>query len=444
MTRLASSLFALIASIILLVAGNAFLMTLLGLRLSHENFSTSLIGAILVCYSIGFVVGTVFAERVVERVGHIRAFAVFATTLAISIQIYPLAVNAPLWAALRAFAGFAMAGLMIVMESWFSSRATNENRARLFAVYQVVFFLSTASGQLLINIGSADSMLPFTIAAMLVSLAVIPLSLTRMHAPPIEGAERLSLVGLYRISPIGVSGSLIAGLLTSAFYAMAPVYADRIGLPTDRLSLFMASAIVGAMILAWPIGRLCDRFNRRRVLMFVLATAAAASVAIPFVGGEQPQLLIVMVALYMGLSAALYPVSVAITNDQMPTHQITAASTTLLLAYGIGSCIGPVAVAAAMDQYGPNGLFYTNTGFLLVLAVYLLYRLQRRADVPESERVDYYTTSPSGGYGLYEIDPRNTEFHRHTETRGQAGLRIGRMVLGAAGRAHSAVRQPPR
>lgn len=437
MTRLATSLIALIASIVLLVSGNAFLMTLLGLRLSVEGFSTSLIGWVLVCYSIGFVGGTVFAERVVERVGHIRAFAVFATALAVTIQIYPMAVNAPLWAALRAFAGFAMAGLMIVMESWFSSRATNENRARLFAVYQIVFFLSTASGQLLINVGEPQSMFPFTLAAMLVTVAVIPLSLTRMDAPVVEGAERLSLVKLYRISPVGVSASLVAGLLVNAFYAMAPVYANRIGLPTDRLSLFMASAIVGAMVLAWPIGRLCDRFNRRRVLVVVLAIAAATSAAIPFVGSEHAIVLIAVVGLYMGLSAALYPVSVAITNDQMPSHQITAASTTLLLAYGIGSCIGPVVAASVMDEVGPNGLFYTNTAFLAVLGIYLLYRLQRRPDVPEEERVDYYTTSPYGGHGLYRLDPRNEDF----KSRGQStGWRIGRTVLGAAGRAHAATR----
>ena len=440
MTRLVTSLLALIASIILLISGNAFLMTLLGLRLSVEGFSTSLIGWILVCYSIGFTLGTVFAERVVERVGHIRAFAVFAAALAVTIQIYPLAVNAPLWAGLRAFAGFAMAGLMIVMESWFSSRATNDNRARLFAVYQIVFFLSTASGQLLINVSAPENVFPFTLAAMLVTVAVIPLSLTRMDAPAVEGTERLSLVSLYRTSPVGVSGALIAGLLVNAFYAMAPVYADRIGLPTDRLSLFMASAIVGAMLLAWPIGRLCDRFNRRRVLMGVLVVAAMTSAAIPFVGNTHAVALICVVGLYMGLSAALYPVSVAITNDQMPSHRITAASTTLLLAYGIGSCIGPVVSATAMDEFGPNGLFYTNTVFLVVLGVYLLYRLQHRADVPVEERVDYYTTSPQGGYHLYEIDPRNTDFNPANQGARAVGIRIGRTVFGAAGRAHAATR----
>ena len=440
MTRLATSLIALIASIALLVSGNAFLMTLLGLRLSVEGFSTSLIGWILVCYSVGFTLGTVFAERVVERVGHIRAFAVFAAALGVTIQIYPLAVNAPLWAALRAFAGFAMAGLMIVMESWFSSRATNDNRARLFAIYQIVFFLSTASGQLLINVSEPENVFPFTLAAMLVTIAVVPLSLTRMQAPTIEGAERVSLLALYRLSPVGVSGALIAGLLVNAFYSMAPVYADRIGLPTDRLSLFMASAIVGAMLLAWPVGRLCDRFNRRRVLMAVLTVAALTSGAIPFVGNTHAVALIAVVGLYMGLSAALYPVSVAITNDQMPSHRITAASTTLLLAYGIGSCIGPVVAATAMDELGPNGLFYTNTAFLVVLGAYLLYRLQRRADVPAEDRVDYYTTSPQGGRHLYALDPRNADFKPRGETARAAGMRIGRTVLGAAGRAHAATR----
>lgn len=440
MTRLATSLIALIASIVLLISGNAFLMTLLGLRLSIEGFSTSLIGWVLVCYSFGFVGGTVFAERIVERVGHIRAFAVFATALAVTVQLYPLAVNAPVWAALRAFGGFAMAGLMIVMESWFSSRANNANRARLFAVYQIVFFLSTASGQLLINVGDPETVFPFTMAAMLVTLAVIPLSLTRMDAPAAGGAERLSLIKLYRISPLGVSGALIAGLLVNAFYAMAPVYANQIGLPTDRLSLFMASAIVGAMILAWPIGRLCDRFNRRRVLMAVITLAAVTSVVVPFVGNTNAMGLITAVGLYMGLAAALYPVAVAITNDQMPSHQITAASTTLLLAYGIGSCIGPVVAATIMDSVGPNGLFYTNTAFLLALAIYLLYRLQRRPDVPEDERVDYYTTTPYGGSHLYALDPRNKDFTPPGANMGRAGLRLGRTILGAAGRAHAATR----
>ena len=316
-----------------------------------------------------------------------------------------------LWASLRAFSGFAMAGLMIVMESWFSSRATNANRARLFAVYQTVFYLSTACGQLFINIGDASgSATPFAIATLLITAAVVPLSMTCMPNPPIDQAERLSLAALYRLSPVGLVAALIAGALTNAFYSMAPVYAHEIGLATRQLSLFMAAAIVAAMLLAWPVGRLCDCFNRRRVLMIVVGAAAAASFTIPFIGVGHGLLLIAATGLYMGLTAAVYPVAVAITNDQMPSQQITAASTTLLLAFGLGSCIGPIAAASAMDVFGPNGLFATNTVFLALLGVYLGYRLCVRADVPRAQRTDYVAASPDIGFGLAELDPRNEAF----------------------------------
>ncbi|WP_320108795.1 MFS transporter [Marinobacter sp. AN1] len=143
MRRTITSLSSLILSIILLIVGNAYLMTLLGLRLSMEDFDPGIIGWILAFYSIGFVAGTLYAGRIIEKVGHIRAFAVFAAVLAASTLIYPMAIDTWLWGFLRAIGGFVMAGLMIVMESWFSSKADNRNRASLFAIYQVIFFLST-------------------------------------------------------------------------------------------------------------------------------------------------------------------------------------------------------------------------------------------------------------------------------------------------------------
>ena len=213
MTRMVTSLSALILSIVLLVSGNAFLMTLLGVRLSIEAVSPNIIGWILVCYSIGFVLGTLYVHLIIGRVGHIRAFAVFAAMAAVCALLYPMAVSEVFWAILRALSGFSVAGVLVVIESWFSSRATNANRGALFAVYQIVFYLSAAGGQLLINVGEPSSFIPFSLAAVLLTLALIPLSLTRMDAPVIEQSERLSFFTLARESFTGVSGALICGCL---------------------------------------------------------------------------------------------------------------------------------------------------------------------------------------------------------------------------------------
>lgn len=409
MTKTAFSLSALIASIILLVAGNAFLMTLLGLRLSLEGFNANIIGWVLVFYSIGFVGGTLYAGKIIERVGHIRAFAVFAALLSVAVLLHPLAVKAGLWGLLRFLAGFVMAGLMIVVESWVSSKADNQNRSTLFAVYQLVFFLSTAGGQVLIRASDPAGYVPFTLAAILVILALIPLSLTRTESPAIEQSKRMSLRRLYRASSVGAVGALLAGFLISAFYAMGPVYANQIGLEVNQISNFMASAIVAAMLLAWPVGRICDRYDRYQVMLVVSVSGGVFSLLAALLGSYNMPLLILCVGLYMGITATLYPIAVAITNDLMDSSKITAAATALLLSYGVGSCIGPVVSSLFMGFLGPRGLFITSALVLGGLSLFMLKKT-REKHIPVSQQEHFYTATPEATLGLQVLDPRNPNF----------------------------------
>ncbi|MBB5321845.1 MFS transporter [Marinobacter oulmenensis] len=410
MTRMVASLSALIMSIVLLVSGNAFLSTLLGIRLSIESVAPDVIGWVLVCYSIGFVLGTLFVQKIITRVGHIRAFAVFAAMAAVAALMYPMAVSSMFWAILRILSGFSIAGVLVVIESWFSSRATNTTRGALFAVYQIVFYLSAAGGQLIINVGDPANFMPFSLAAILLALALVPLSLTRMEAPVIEPAPRMSVFKLARESFSGVAGAVICGVMIGGFYALGPVYATLVGLDVARTSTFMASAIVAAMLLAWPLGRLCDRFDRRRVMFWVGLLAALSAVGVALLGALNLVLLTILVGLFTGLSASIYPIAVAITNDRMESHRIVAASATLLLSYGVGSVIGPVVMAKLMDLLGPSGLFYGNAGFLMVLALITSYRISHTDDVPVADQEHFVAAMPETSAVLTEMDPRNTEF----------------------------------
>ena len=424
MTRMVASLSALIFSIVLLVSGNAFLMTLLGIRLSIEQISPDVIGWVLVCYSIGFVLGTLYVQKIIGRVGHIRAFAVFAAMAAVFALMYPMAVSPLFWGALRVLSGFSIAGVLVVIESWFSSRATSANRGALFAVYQIVFYLSAAGGQLFVNVGDPANFLPFSLAAILLTLALVPLALTRMEAPVIEQAHRMSVFKLARQSFSGMAGALISGVMIGGFYALGPVYATLVGLDVTRTSTFMASAIVAAMLLAWPLGRVCDRFDRRRVMFWVSLSAASAAIGVAVFGATQLALLTVLVGLFTGLSATLYPIAVAITNDRMDSSGIVAASATLLLSYGIGSVIGPITMAELINLLGPSGLFYGNAGFLLLLAVITSYRISHTVDVPVADQEHFVPTMPEASPVLTEIDPRNEEFHQiHEVERPEEDIR---------------------
>src|SRR5690606_1478850 len=97
------------------------------------------------------------------------------------------------WALLRLLSGLCVAGVLLVIESWLSTRASNANRATLFAGYQMCFYLSAAGGQLLLATGDPLTFRPFNLAGMLLVAALVPLALTRLPAPAIEPAARLPL-----------------------------------------------------------------------------------------------------------------------------------------------------------------------------------------------------------------------------------------------------------
>ncbi|HET8711162.1 MAG TPA: MFS transporter, partial [Spongiibacteraceae bacterium] len=404
----------LIVSILLLITGNAFLMTLLGVRLSLEGIAPALIGSVLVCYSFGFVIGTLLANRIILRVGHIRTFAAFSAVAACAALSYPLWVNPLWWALLRGLSGIAMATLLVVVESWFSSRATNANRATLFAIYLITFYLATAGGQLLINAGDPQSYKLFSIVALLLTLALIPLALTRLPAPALEHVQHLPLLQLYQETPLAFTASLLSGIVISAFYAMAPIYAHLTERTLEELSIFMAAAVLSAMLCAWPIGKLCDRYERRNVLMWVALGAAIASITTGLAGALSLPLLIMGSAAFMGLAAAIYPIAVAIVNDRIDSHYIVAASGALLLAYGIGSCIGPLLSSLLLSIIGAAGLFVGNAFVLIALALLSRYWIQHREPLPLDAQEHYVPTVPASTPVITEIDPRNEAFTGET------------------------------
>jgi len=193
MARVLASIVALFASILLFASGNTLLGTLASLRLSLEGFDTGLIGPILACYALGAVAGTIYGPAIIRSVGYIRAASAFAAIASAAALIHPMTDSGLLWVLLRAVVGFCVSGLMIVIESWINGRATNDNRGTLFSFYQVTFYFAAFGGQAMVAIGNPGSFEPFSLTAILIGLALVPLALTRRGAPEVEDAERLSL-----------------------------------------------------------------------------------------------------------------------------------------------------------------------------------------------------------------------------------------------------------
>jgi MFS family permease len=118
-------------AVILLDAALSILSPLIGLQLARRGVAPEIIGLISSAYYGGFLLGTLTCHKIIDRVGHIRAFGVFAVVAANSTLLHILFQEPSVWILLRIVVGYGVAGLVVIVESWLNDKAT----PRIGAVY---------------------------------------------------------------------------------------------------------------------------------------------------------------------------------------------------------------------------------------------------------------------------------------------------------------------
>ena len=387
------SSWALLLGFGILMLGDGLQASLLAIRADLEGFSTTTTGLIMSSFYVGFLCGSILTPRIMVLVGHIRVFAALAALASAAILIHAVFVEISVWILLRLVSGFCFAGLYVVAESWLNDRATNESRGKVLSLYMVVTYVGVGIGQLFLNLGSPSDYPLFILTSVLVSIAVLPLLLSAGSPPEYVDSVNIKLSELFRVSPLGVVGVFIEGMVTATFFALGPVYAQRIGMDVKNISYFMTIAVVGTILLQWPIGALSDRFNRRTVLTAITFLAMGTAVLCALFGELNRLWLFVLVGLFCGLSLPLYSVSIAHTNDHLRPEQMIAASGTLVLVGGLGAVSGPLVVAFVMDSTGISGFFWCMGAAHLLTGLFALYRIAKRAATPLEEQGSY---TPAG------------------------------------------------
>lgn len=397
---------ALLMSLSLLLIGMGLQNTLIGVRAGIEGFSTVETGLVMSGYFVGYLAGCWLAPRTIIRVGHIRTFSLLASLASGTAILHAIEPQTWSWLALRVITGASLAGLYLVVESWLNGATTREQRGGLLAVYLVINLGSIALGQQLMNVAEPASFTLFALSSVLLSLAVIPVALTRTEAPTPPTTPRLDLKRLYAVSPVALVGTLMAGLTNGAFWGMAPTYGQAIGLDVFRIANFMTIVVVGGMVLQWPLGRLSDFMDRRLVLIAIAAALAALSAWLAAVSPiESRGLFLVLSFLYGGCLLTLYSVCNAHANDASEPGAAVEVASGLLLVFGVGAMTGPLAASLAMSHLGAKALFELTALTALLLAAFSIARVMTRA-APPAEQTGEFEPVPAS---LAPPIPQETE-----------------------------------
>lgn len=401
-----TSIGALLLSAAILLAGGGLLSTLIAVRAEIEGFPLLAIGLMTSFYFGGFILGCIFTPKLVRRVGHVRVFAALSSLIAASVLLHVLFIAVPVWIGLRFIAGFAFAGLYILIESWINEQAPNEQRGQILSIYRMVDLGAIMAGQFMLMLYAPSGFELFALVAIFICLAVFPISLSTSKAPVSVNSAPVDLKKLARTSPLAVVGCFVVGLSNGSFWGMGPVFVQLLDQPIAMVSLFMSAAIFCGVLLQWPVGFLSDRFGRRQILILMSLGGVGAGIFLYLYAPRSTAHLLIGGGLYGGFAMQLYGLATAHANDRAEPNEFVAITSGLLLIYGLGSIVGPSIAPLIMSAYEPSAMFAFTAGVHASLALYAIFRVAKRANPDES--AEFVTVPRPRSLALIlRTDPRN-------------------------------------
>lgn len=385
-------------SVALLLLGNGLINTLLALRGTTEGFSIAFLGLIMSGYFVGFICGTWASKHLIRRMRHIRTFAFCAAICASTALLHLVFIDPWVWLGLRFVYGLSYITLITVIESWLNSQAAASERGRIFAVYMVVNLGALALAQQILRFGSTEGFVLFVVVSVLISWALLPITLTSKPQPEVSARPQANLRMLARHAPLPVASALLSGLAMGAFWAMTPVYTVNLGFDNAGVALVMSLGIIGGALFQIPVGRYSDRHDRPRVLNWVTLLAAGTAVIMPL--APSPPVLMGLYFLWGGLAFTLYPLSVAQLIDQLPRDETVAGSSTMLMLHGAGCAVAPVLAGYLMGLLGIQALPLYMALVLAGLGAYTFYRRRHVTDLTSGEAAHFEPMVQTGAEAL--------------------------------------------
>ena len=382
--------------------------SLLGVRAVQEEFSLTSTGFMMSGYFVGYFIGAATIPGLISRVGHIRVFAAFASMASLVILVHAVFVNPFVWFILRVVTGISMVCIYTVAESWLNDRSSNKNRGSVLSIYMVILYGAMGIGMFLLNFSSPKNFQPFILISVITSLALIPILLTKKKPPTFKKIKAMNLREVYNASPFGMVSSLFYGTIQSALFTLLAVYAASMNFTIFEISLVTFLLAISGAVSQFPIGKLSDLYDRRKVIVFstfaasifaLITLIVSRQIYLPGELATSKTWFYIFLILFSFCSLPMFSLILAHTNDYIPKEKFVAAGAGLQFTFGLGAMSGPFLCSIFMNLVGSGGFFVFLFFFHGLIGLFGLYRMRVRESVenPDSQFVAMpQTITPAG------------------------------------------------
>lgn len=403
------NILAVVAGLAVLQAAMAALAIVVTLNLSAAGVPNTVLGFVTSCFAAGFLLGTLLSPREITRIGHIRAYAMFAAIAAIAVLGFGFGVSVAGWCLIQVILGTCCAGLLTSGESWVSSAAPRHQSGAILSFYHMVSKTGAIIGPFAIAAASFGAA-GFMITAALFAASLIPITTTSRAQPQLSTANPFGPRRILKHAPAAALSAFTAGAVNNAVAQLYPVFAASFENGGGFVAQFNAALLSGAIVGLWPSGLASDHFDRRLVIAGLSLLGAGAAAGLIWSASIDSTAGVLIAAFAFGAgSLSHYAVAVAHAADRATHAQATSMMAGILMIWGVGSVAGPVLAGFAMSfGLGSVGLFLFAAAMLGLLAISMFTRAVRAAPVPGEDK-EPFRAVPATTYVIAEFDPRGDD-----------------------------------
>ncbi|MEQ9848193.1 MFS transporter [Pectobacterium brasiliense] len=352
------------ASLVGLVTG--YTLPLISLKLAELGHSTATLGILAALPAAGMMLSS-FVTPWLSR--HLHAsyllsgslIVLAASTVASFLLSHPVSLILP-----RLLTGLASGVLVVLGETWVTSRASDKHKATLTGLYAAVFTGCQLIGPLLIAAGEPMQ----TYALWLIcAISAACAFMLRNCATMVQADESSSASyrDLIPFLPAIASGVLCFSFFDASILALFPLYGMEQGLDEKSAILLVTLIFLGDAVFQTPIGWLADKCGiiKTHIGCGILFCVMLVLITFSF---SSPSLLVPVCIVLGAAAGGLYTLSLVRAGQKFAGQRLIVMNSLLGLVWSAGSISGPLFSGAAITFYGYDGLIaiLLLTGVLFV------------------------------------------------------------------------------
>lgn len=338
-----------------------------------------MVGLVSAVPALAVIFGLPVVPRIATRLGSVSAMVCGCGIGALGFLLMYAFQSPWAWIVIRFLMSAGLAIPWLTGETWINSVSRDETRGRVIAAYAIAFFTGFLIGPIILQVFGLSGPLPFVMAALFITIAVLPILLARKLAPPFHHDGTRSLMSALRLEPTAMAGAFIGGFAEITCLSLIPNVALAAGVPEPRALSLVSIMTAGGVVLQFALGWLSDKVPRVPLMMANAAAFILLMLPLPLLI-TAPFASSVIAFLLGGVILGFYAVSLAIIGERVPPKDLAAVNAAFLVMYQAGAISGPLAAGIAMTASPVVGFVATLATLMAVCAaaVLLLERMGRR------------------------------------------------------------------